>query len=42
LEERAERLETIIVSGGKIGLQIELKTPYLKEATNAITKPIVY
>lgn len=36
IDERASQLETIVVSGGKIGLQIELSVTDLKQVTEAI------
>lgn len=35
IDESAQRLETIVVSGGKIGVQIELKPGDLKKASGA-------
>ncbi|MFB6466309.1 Cys-tRNA(Pro) deacylase [Cytobacillus sp. Hz8] len=41
IDQSAENLETIIVSGGKIGIQIELTVPDLQAATEAGLEAII-
>lgn len=41
IDASAEGLETIIFSGGRVGLQVELKTEELKEMTGADFRQIV-
>ncbi|MED3648701.1 Cys-tRNA(Pro) deacylase [Halalkalibacterium halodurans] len=41
IDESATSLETIVVSGGKIGVQLELTVGDLKEATNAMIIDII-
>lgn len=41
IHESANSLETIVVSGGKIGLQMELKTGDLQSATEAVIVDLI-
>lgn len=41
IDERADQLETIIVSGGHIGVQIEIKIEDLKKVLNAQTGDLI-